>query len=107
MKTGTMPGEPHVRLGNTCPLAPPLLRFPALLRAGWSSLLGELATLANLTQAEIEQLSMLTLRDQATVLQHRLGSQALAEGGRGKDGADCGIPNPSPNTNPNPKPAAD
>ena len=46
---------------------------------GWSELLGELAVLANLTHVEISQLGQLELKDQAFVLQHRLGTAALRE----------------------------
>lgn len=44
---------------------------------GWSELLGELASLAGLTDTEQAQFSRLELKDQAFVLQHRLGSLEL------------------------------
>jgi len=44
---------------------------------GWSKLLQEIAIQAGLTHAELQQLQMLGLSDQATLLQHRLGKMEL------------------------------
>ena len=44
---------------------------------GWGELLGELALLAGFSPVEVAQLRQLELKDQAFVLQHRLGTQSL------------------------------
>lgn len=49
---------------------------------GWSELLGELAALAGFSDGETRQLTSLELKDQAVVLQHRLGTQVRRPGFR-------------------------
>jgi len=64
---------------------------------GWSELLGDLAVLAGLSHREVLQLRKLALKDQAFVLQHRLGTQTLGRAVEeassrvdGSDGAPAG-----------------
>ena len=58
---------------------------------GWSELLTELAELAGFSKIELQQLKRLELKDQAFVLQHRLGTQALCT-----TDDTCDVAEPSP-----------
>ena len=60
---------------------------------GWSELLTELAELAGFSKIELQQLKRLELKDQAFVLQHRLGTQALCT-----TDDTCDVAEPSPET---------
>jgi len=56
---------------------------------GWSELLTELASLSGFDSYELRDLRRLALKDQAIVLQHRLGTQELACQGGGEPGPEA------------------
>jgi hypothetical protein len=71
--------------------------------SGWSELLSELGEFAGLSPSELDVFRSLELKDQAIVLQHRLGTRAIATTGDGDDDDDDGDDWARPRVTPSPE----